>query len=263
MAAPEDILTDNLREALREAHKRIVFGTGAALFLLLLAVQDWQSGSASQAITVPVVGVDADRTMAKIIAAVAYFIAGYLAYLAISRARRIKRRLDSSPKLREAALMYPSIPTIIHTGPRIWALSLPILIFLAATAPSLFMLEEVEHGFLLFFVILALSTPYVLLIIELRYPLSEVKYKLTEKSLKQLGQDGVRAAVLNKLGAIQDKEYLNRDLFQKALTAAVKKEQPTPEGGEPTAAAVGKVQPTLQEERLILAWACEEPGLED
>ena len=245
MAAPEEILADNLKEALKEAQKRIVFGTGAALFLLLLVVQDWWREDGVKTIDVPIVGVSADRTLAGILAAVAYFISGYLASLAVGRAQRIIRRLDTLPQLREAVLMYPSIPTIITTVKRIAALFLPILIFIASSVLVLFMARDKDIGWALLVITFLLSSPYILLIQQLRYPLSEVKYKLTEKSLKDLQDEGVKDEVMKKLKVLKDKEYPNRDRFLDALQGAVGKGQPPPIT------------------RLILAKACEEEGLEN
>ena len=182
-------------------------------------------GTWRKTIKVPFVEVKADRKLAEVIAVVAYFISGYLAYLSVSRARRIMLRLSSSPQLRDAVLMYPSIPTFIMTGTRIAAISLPILILLASTVPFFFMMPANDWRGLLFMTLL-LSTPWFALINELRHPLSEIKYKLSEQSLKQLRDSGVDDEVVSKLQSIQDKEYSNRDKFLDAMQVAVGKGRP-------------------------------------
>jgi len=243
MANQDDILADNLKEALRQAHKHIVFGTSASLFLMLLVIQDWWE-SGEKNIKIPLIDVSAPSWLAEAIACAAYFVSGYLAYLAVTRARRIMGRLRFLPQIREAVLMYPSIPTIIITGTRIAAIALPVLIFLTSTVPFLFtMTGDSWQGLLLF--IFILCTPWVLLIQQLRYPLSEIKYKLTERSFQQLLAGGVPDDVLTKLQVIRDKEYPNRDQFLDALQRAAGKAQLTRITG------------------LILTHACEEEGIEN
>jgi hypothetical protein len=244
MPSAEDILVDNLREALKDAHRQIVFGTGAALFFLLLVIQDVWGGGQGGAIVLPLVGVQADRSFAEIIAAVAYFIAGYLAYLAVSRVLRIKARLQSAPQLREAVLMYPSIPTLILTGARIGALLLPVVIFVGGFVPILVRMGWTDETYGLAWVAVMLSAPYILLVRELRYPLSEVKYKLTTESLERM-RSSVTPELIAKLAAIEDREYKNRDLFVKALKGAVGRE------------------PAPDVSRIVLRNACEEEGIEN
>jgi hypothetical protein len=221
MATAEDILADGLKEATREAHRHIVFGTSASLFLLLLAVQDWW-GSGEKSIKVPFIDVSASRALAQAIAGVAYFISGYLAYLAVSRARRIMRRLDTAPDVREAVLMYPSITTV----------------------PFLFMVKGDLWQALLLIIFLA-NTPWILLIQQLRYPLSRIRYRLTAEALDRLKAGGVQDDLLTRLKALQDTEYPNRDEFLHALQKTV------------GSISSGKVR------RFILVCACEEEGIED
>ena len=242
MATAEDILADCLKEATKEAHRQIVFGTSTSLFLLLLVIQDWW-GSGEKTIKVPFIDVSASRALVEAIAGSAYCISGYLAYLAISRARRIMRRLHAAPEVREAVLMYPSIPTIVLTGTRIAAIALPVLIFLASTVPFLFMIKGDTWQALLFIILVA-STPWILLIKQLRYPLSEIKYRLSEQALKALPAKGVPDDIVNKLQALQDKEFPNRDEFLDALHKTV-----------------GSISAKVT--RLILTCACEEEGIED
>ena len=242
MATAQDILADNLKEATKEAHRHIVFGTSTSLFLLLLVIQDWW-GSGENTIKVPFIDVSASRALVEALAGSAYFISGYLAYLSVSRARRIMHRLHAAP-IREAVLTYPSIPTIVIMGIRIAAIALPALIFLASTVPFLFMIKGDKWQALLLIIFIA-STPWILLIQQLRYPLSQIRYRLTEQSLKTLRASGVRDDLVNKLQALQDKEYPNRDEFLHSL--------------HKTVGSISSVKVT----RLILTCACEEEGIED
>jgi hypothetical protein len=243
MAVAEDILADNLKEAIKDAHRQIVFGLSTSLFLLLLVIQDrW--GNGDKTIKVPFIDVNAERAVVQAIAGAAYFVSGYLAYLAVARARRIMGRLQASPQLREAVLMYPAIPTIIITGTRMAAIALPALLFFASTIPFLFTLKGGGWRGLLLGMLIA-STPWILLVRELRYPLSVITYRLTEHSLKQLRAGGAPEGVVKGLEAILDKEYPNREQFLDALQRAVGKPQP----------------PKLT--RFILAVACDEEGLEN
>jgi hypothetical protein len=217
VATHEDILADTLKEAVKEAHSRIVFGIGAALFLLLLVIPDW-AGKGEKDIKVPLIDVSADRVLVEILAGVAVFISGYMAYIAVSRTRRIMRRLSSVPHLREAVLLYPSIPTIILPLARLSAVALPPLLLLSATVPAMFMAPQgSEKVSGLIFVTLILNVPYILLMRQLWYPLGEVKYTLNALSFDNLAKDGVPAEVLEKLRPLEGKVYPNRDRFLAAL----------------------------------------------
>ena len=243
MATPQDILADNLREAIKRTQTHITFATAAALFLLLLVVHDWTK-VAKSTITVPIIRVETDRFFAEVLAAVTYFISGYLAYFSISRAKLIMGRLQSAPEVREAALMYPSIPTIIRTDMRITALLVPVLLFLASTVPFFFLTGgDKWQGLLL--VIVLFSSPYVFLIQKLRYPLGVIKYKLTEHAMGDLRASALSKALVSKLETLQDKEYSNRDLFLQALEELV-----------------GKIEPPSHR-RFILICACDEEAIEN
>src|SRR5687767_4400753 len=112
MASREDILVENLKEALSRAHRNIVLGTTAALTFLLLVIPEWKGGPGDP---VKIYDLQAPRVFAEVVAAATYCISGFLAYLAVLRAHRIKERLDSVPHIREAALMYPALPAIIDS----------------------------------------------------------------------------------------------------------------------------------------------------
>ena len=236
MAQPEDALAENLKEALKQAHRHLVFATSAALFLLLLAANQTASD-------ITFFQVKADPGLARILVAVAYFGSGYLAWMAISRARRIMWRLREAAELREAVLTYPSIPTIINALVRLIALLLPVFLFLAGTIPFLDLSQKADRGLLL--IIVLLSAPYFVLAYQLRYPLGKAKYKLTETSLKALEKQGVPSGTLEKLGALLNQEFPNRDRFQEALDKAA-----------------GRIEP-MKHKVAIMVWASDEEVFED
>jgi hypothetical protein len=89
------------------------------------------------------------------------------------------------------------------------------------------------------------STPWILLVQQLWYSLSEITYKLTTHSLARLEKAGVEAAVMTNLKALVDKEYSNRELFLGALQKAVGTKLPP------------------RQTRLILLVACDEESLEN
>jgi hypothetical protein len=242
MAKAEDILAENLKEAIKRTQRHITFATSAALFLLLLVVHDWTK-VAKKTIHVPIVGVETDRFMAEVIAALAYFISGLLAYLAISRARIIMGRLKSSPEIREAVLMYPSVPTIVRTDMRMAALLIPVLLFLASTVPFLFLTKD-DKWWGLLLIIVMFSSPYIFLMRQLRYPLGVTKYRLTAQAINDLRASPLSRDLVTKLHTLQDKEYSNRDLFIEALQKEV-----------------GRIEP-LSHRRFILLCACEEEAIE-
>jgi hypothetical protein len=239
--SPQDVLAENLKEALKQAHRHLVFATSAALFLLLLAAGEAPPTGLKG---IPILEVEVDPGLARIIAAVAYFVSGYLALFAVFRARRIMWRLREWPELREAVLMYPSIPTTILRLFRMAALLLPVLLFLAATVPSTFKMEAQDaRGWLL--AILLLSAPYVVLMRKLWYPLAKTKYKLTSQALEELGRRGLPPRILEQLRPMLDQEFPNRDSFIEGLRKSA-----------------GRME-SVTHTALILAWASDEEVFED
>lgn len=217
---PEDILVENLKAALRAAHQYIIWGTGTALFLLILVFQDWRGTGVAAAIKLPAIGVDAGRSTVELIAAVGCFLLGYMAYLAVYRIKRIKWRLRYWPEIRKAALTFPSIPTINSGAMRIGAVILPAMLFFTALIfiflPQI--KEDTTNAIIVISFALGMSSPYILLaVLLLRYPIGEVTYQVTKLSLDRLKQEDVPAEVLEKLKEMTDIEYPNRPMFLKAL----------------------------------------------
>lgn len=243
--APQDILVDNLKEALKAAHQYIIWGTGIALFLLVLVIQDWRGTGVAAIIKLPAIGVDAERSLVELIASVACFISGYMAYLAVERVSRIRVRLRAWPEIRKAALTYPSIPTI-NSGMRIAAVLLPALLFSAALMIILVPLFKEKGTFIIpAGITLILNSPYILIAQLLRYPLGETSYQLTKLSLCSLKEEDLPGDILEKLKQIGDREYKNRPMFLKALGETI--------GGKQAD----------KHKSLILRHACVEEMMED
>lgn len=245
---PEDILVENLRAALKAAHHYIIWGTGTALFLLLLVFQDWQGTNVAAAVKLPAIGVDAGRSSVKLIAGVACFLLSYMAYLAVYRIKRINWRLRFWPEIRKAALTFPSIPTINSGAVRLGSVILPALLFFAALL--LIFLPQVKadksNAIIVIFFAFGLNLPYFLIaVLLLRYPLGEVTYQVSKLSLSKLAKENVPAEVLEKLAAIAGKEYPNRPMFIKAL--------------KETLSGV----PVDKHRRVILHYCCDEEAIED
>src|SRR5580765_2336720 len=188
MLTPETILIDNLKEALKTAHQYLIWGNGIALFLLILVFQDWRGTGEAALINLPQIGLRAERSIVELIAGVAYFVFGYMAYLAVSRIIRIKRRLRSWPELRKAALTYPSIPTI-NTGMRLGAVLFPAVMFFVALL-IVFLPQIKRNGsdwvFIMLFLVFLASVPHILIMQLLRYPLVETTYKISQECIDRL-----------------------------------------------------------------------------
>lgn len=244
---PEDILVENLKAALRQAHQYIIWATGTALFLLILVFQDVRGTGVAAAIKLPAIGVDAGRSTVELISAVACFVLGYMAYLAVYRIKRIMWRLRYWPEIRKAALTFPSIPTINSGAVRMGAVILPALLFFAALI-CIFLPQikkDPSNAIIVGSFALALNSPYILLaVLLLRYPLGEVTYQINQLTLGRLKDEGVPAQVLEKLKDLT-KEYPNRQMFLKAV-------------GE----TIGKVQ-LDKYRREILRHSCDEEAIED
>ena len=126
-----DILVDNLREALRQIQRSVVFGLVASLSLMLLQLSTVTPGTA-QPIQLPGLVVAVDSSIAKILLIVAHIVAGFMALASLEDARRVARSIKDRP-VRDAALLYPNAVTN----------SDPMLRFPACLAPPLFFMVAV------------------------------------------------------------------------------------------------------------------------
>ena len=148
MTEIEKVLVDNLKEAIQQLQRYMVFGLGSSLFLLVLSSSHQQSGAGVE-IKVPgdFIPGPVPLGMAAAIVVAAYWVAGMLATIAAARPKRIVWLLRSNAnsyaegpkhneKLLEAVLTYPSIPTTKVHAPRIILSILPAILFIAAALQS-------------------------------------------------------------------------------------------------------------------------------
>src|SRR5713226_5005543 len=148
MTEVEKVLVDNLKEALQQLQRYMVFGLGSSLFLLVLSSSHHQSGAEVE-IKVPgdFMPGPVPLRLAVAIVVAAYWVVGVLATIAVARPKRIVRLLRSdadsyakgpkdNEKIVEAVLTYPSIPTTKVHAPRIILSILPAILFTAAAFRS-------------------------------------------------------------------------------------------------------------------------------
>ena len=166
MADPKDILISNLKEALNQLQRYMVFGLGTSLFLLTLAgTEPGRLSGDSPGIKLPgeLLPVPVSLSVAVSVVVSAYWVAGWLATIMVSRANHIVERLRDSPELLEAALTYPSIPTTRVHGPRIGLAILPALF----VGIAVFITSRQDSSKKVFALIM-LALPYIVLAIQLR-----------------------------------------------------------------------------------------------
>ena len=248
MKTGSDILVENLKEALKTSHQYILWATWMSLFLFALVFRKefTEAKAFSGNEPVEVFGIKADSTLAETFAIIAITTFGLLAYLSVSRIQRIKYMLASEPGILNAALMFPSIPTIHSKGGRILAVLVPGLLFVASLSiifvPKLFDDDPSYHPAGVFAAIIFLNVPYIILAISLRNSLINLRYLITAEDLVTL-QPEITEDSLNKLKDIAEKEHPNKMEFIRALqNAKIKNER---------------------DRARILRKACEHPFFED
>lgn len=161
MAESDKILTDNLKETLRQLQSYVIWGIGSSLSFLILSLSDFRSMNVTVALPGSFVPVSAD--FAKIIAVSIYWVAGALASYAHERAERIASRLN--PELLDATLTFPSVATEYYPGVRALAALIPSGFILAGLISS-WRKSEGELGLRIFLTAILL-VPYITLFIEL------------------------------------------------------------------------------------------------
>ena len=113
MGDTDQLLKENLIEALKQVHQYIVLGLGTSVSALALALKTTAVGAESS-VTVPGTFVAVDPQAARAVLLAVCFVAGAMAYYSADAANRIARRMKTSPELLEAAATYPSIAGAIN-----------------------------------------------------------------------------------------------------------------------------------------------------
>ena len=115
MANRTDILVENLRETLKAAHTYLLTGYGAALFLLLLAMQGKLAPSAKEEeLNIPFVGLSAPTFSAALVAFAICVLSGCVALRFFLHSNNMEKQfIDPDTKeLPDAILTYPSLLTL-------------------------------------------------------------------------------------------------------------------------------------------------------
>ena len=107
----EKILVDNLKDTLKSAQTFLLTGMGAALFLLLLAIQGRFNQPNEATVGVPFAGLNAPTSAAAFIALGLYLLSGVIVLVLNGNCRRIEERLRKSKTegLLDAVLTYSSL----------------------------------------------------------------------------------------------------------------------------------------------------------
>jgi hypothetical protein len=123
----ENILFDNLKEALKQFQNYLVWGIVACLTYFLLTI----GNSTTTSLNITPIGSlpPIDISTGKFISLSVYWILGLLSGFTLERAERISLTLiDINPRRLKAMLTYPSIATGSHLAVRLFASLIPILI---------------------------------------------------------------------------------------------------------------------------------------
>jgi uncharacterized damage-inducible protein DinB len=126
MGNTDQLLKENIIEALKQVHQYIVLGLGTSASALALALKTTAVGAQSS-VTVPGTFVAVDPQAARAVLLAVCFVAGAMAYYSADAANRIAQRMKTSPELLEVAGTYPSIATFRFPGVRYVAALLPFL----------------------------------------------------------------------------------------------------------------------------------------
>ena len=131
MLNTDQLLKENLIEALKQVHQYVVLGLGTSASALALAVKTGPVGPQAN-VTVPGTFVAVDPQAARAVLLAICFIAGAMAYYSADAANLIAQRLKTSPELLRAACTYPSFATSRFPGVRYVAALLPLLLSVVA-----------------------------------------------------------------------------------------------------------------------------------
>jgi hypothetical protein len=157
----EKILVDNLKDTLKSAQTYLLTGMGAALFLLLLAIQGRFNQPNEDTVGVPFVGLDAPTSAAAFIALGLHLLSGGIVLVLNGNCRRIEETLRKSKAegLLDAVLTYPSL---IRTS-KLIGVGAALITFLLGTVALFASWYPRGRALSSLFSAILLSSPYLIL----------------------------------------------------------------------------------------------------
>ena len=167
----DELLKENLIEALKQVHQYVVLGLGTSVSALALAVRT--SATGEPGITVPGTFVAVDPRAARAVLLAVCCLAGMMAYYSADAANVIAQRLKTSPDLLEAVCTYPSFATSRYPGVRYIAALLPLVLSIIALVIS--GLHETPHTWTALWIgLVFIGSAYASLALELHHPIGTV-----------------------------------------------------------------------------------------
>ena len=162
----EDILLDNIKEALALYQRSLIWGTTAALSggLLTLRLRD------PSAPPVPVLTGVLSASVAWVVAQGLYILFGALAYASLKRYVLALEALAPSEEVLQAIQLYPSLATFPGRVFRLGSVLLPLIVTLVAWGFELqrenggWLLRDASDWIGLVLLVLLLVTPYALIL---------------------------------------------------------------------------------------------------
>jgi hypothetical protein len=169
MLNTDQLLKENLIEALKQVHQYVVLGLGTSVSAFALALKTVPVG-VQPSVTVPGTFVALDPQAARAVLLAVCFLAGAMAYYSADAANLIAQRLEASQELLQAACTYPSFATSGFPGVRYLAAILPLLFSLGALLISA--LHESPHPWSALWIgMIFIGSAYFSLAIEIRKPI--------------------------------------------------------------------------------------------
>jgi hypothetical protein len=169
MENTDQLLKENLIEALKQVHQYVVLGLGTSVSALALSLKTATVG-AQPGVTVPGTFVAVDPQAARAVLLALCFVAGAMAYYSADAANLIAKRMETSPELLRAACTYPSFATSRFPGVRYLAALLPLLLSAAALLISALHETPPQWG-ALWIGLVFIGSAYLSLAFELHNPI--------------------------------------------------------------------------------------------
>ncbi len=168
MANDDEILVANLKDALQQTQRYVLYGILSAALLVLLSLDAPRLISVGQQAEVPIAG-KVDPTAAAIIFTVGYLAFGILASLALARIRKIAAVITDA-RIVNAVLTHFCLPTIDNRAIRVAAALLAPVVLLTGYLLEKHRASAAIDALGLTLGLAALATPYVVLAYRLLKP---------------------------------------------------------------------------------------------